>query len=492
MQDANICTHCQLAENPDASFWVKCDSCPQWVHVKCIPLKRIHYSNLVSSGDLTYPSSTKEIRSYRCSKHKEDEYLTVSAFVIRKGKRQRNVENAEDIHVNKRYNFRNNQVIDYIALNEGEAKREKMKHPHKDSFMNCFEKWQNNSNIMSAADFTAKFDDIKEPYKISDPLNSGVYVPKMETHDGFLTVHDITEIIGENYRVDVMDVQTQMNESWTLGSWNEYFTNTEPDNRDRIRNVISLEVSNIEALELERPTVVRQNDLVDRIWSFDKRLGQNDKKKKEEDDPRPKVKKYILMSVKDAYTDFHLDFAGTSVYYNVISGRKNFLLFPPTQLNIEKYVEWSLEEHQNSVFLGDVLQDGIAMELNAGDLFMIPAGYIHAVYTPVDSLVFGGNFLTIRDLQTHLKIVEIERLTKVPKRFTFPKFNQVMGKLCEFLVLNKINATGYDTDGDLITKTTDAAIQSLYVYLTKPEVKYRPLNFTSRKQLAKALADLIS
>ena len=198
------------------------------------------------------------------------------------------------------------------------------------------------------------------------------------------------------------------------------------------------------------------------------------------------------MSVKDAYTDFHLDFAGTSVYYNVISGRKNFLLFPPTQLNIEKYVEWSLEEHQNSVFLGDVLQDGIAMELNAGDLFMIPAGYIHAVYTPVDSLVFGGNFLTIRDLQTHLKIVEIERLTKVPKRFTFPKFNQVMGKLCEFLVLNKINATGYDTDGDLITKTTDAAIQSLYVYLTKPEVKYRPLNFTSRKQLAKALADLIS
>ena len=29
----------------------------------------------------------------------------------------------------------------------------------------------------------------------------------------------------------------------------------------------------------------------------------------------------------------------------------------------------------------------------AGDTFMIPTGWIHAVYTPADSLVFGGNFL---------------------------------------------------------------------------------------------------
>ena len=31
--------------------------------------------------------------------------------------------------------------------------------------------------------------------------------------------------------------------------------------------------------------------------------------------------------------------------------------------------------------------------LEAGNTFFIPSGWIHAVYTPEDSLVFGGNFL---------------------------------------------------------------------------------------------------
>ncbi|CAI4060204.1 [Histone H3]-lysine-36 demethylase SKDI_05G1260 [Saccharomyces kudriavzevii IFO 1802] len=493
MQDSNICTHCQLEENPDALLWVKCDSCPQWVHVKCVPLKCIHYSNDTSSEILSYPNSSKQIKSYRCSYHNEGELLTMIALNIRKGKRQRNNEKSEDSgHINKRYNLRNNKVIDYIALNEGEAKREKMNHPHKDSFLRCFEKWENNSNIISAAEFAAKFDDIKQPYKISDPLNSDINVPKVTSHNGVITVNDIMKIMGEDYHVDVMDVQTQMNENWTLGSWNEYFTNTRPDRRDRIRNVISLEVSNVETLKFERPAAVKQNDLVDQIWNCNRHPGKNDEEKVEEDESRPKVTKYILMSVKDAYTDFHLDFAGTSVYYNVISGQKRFLLFPPTQSNVDKYIEWSLKEYQNSIFLGDVLEDGIAMELNAGDLFMIPSGYIHAVYTPVDSLIFGGNFLTIRDLETHFKIVEIEKLTKVPKRFTFPKFDQVIGKLCECLVLERNRATNDGGGKGLMAKTTNPTIQLLYQYLIKPEVKYKPLNFTSRKCLAKAVADLIS
>ena len=31
--------------------------------------------------------------------------------------------------------------------------------------------------------------------------------------------------------------------------------------------------------------------------------------------------------------------------------------------------------------------------LETGSTFFIPSGWIHAVYTPEDSLVFGGNFL---------------------------------------------------------------------------------------------------
>ncbi|KAL0158099.1 hypothetical protein M9458_046175, partial [Cirrhinus mrigala] len=33
---------------------------------------------------------------------------------------------------------------------------------------------------------------------------------------------------------------------------------------------------------------------------------------------RPNVQKYCLMGVKDSYTDFHIDFGGTSVWYHVL------------------------------------------------------------------------------------------------------------------------------------------------------------------------------
>ena len=33
---------------------------------------------------------------------------------------------------------------------------------------------------------------------------------------------------------------------------------------------------------------------------------------------KPVVSKYCLMSVKDCYTDFHVDFGGTSVWYHIV------------------------------------------------------------------------------------------------------------------------------------------------------------------------------
>jgi len=36
----------------------------------------------------------------------------------------------------------------------------------------------------------------------------------------------------------------------------------------------------------------------------------------------PKVQKYCLMSVGGCYTDFHVDFGGTSVWYHILKGAK--------------------------------------------------------------------------------------------------------------------------------------------------------------------------
>lgn len=38
------------------------------------------------------------------------------------------------------------------------------------------------------------------------------------------------------------------------------------------------------------------------------------------------------------------------------------------------------------------------VEILPGQTLIIPAGWIHAVHTPEDSIVFGGNFLTLNDL----------------------------------------------------------------------------------------------
>ena len=43
---------------------------------------------------------------------------------------------------------------------------------------------------------------------------------------------------------------------------------------------------------------------------------------------------YALMSPQDAYTDFHVDFGGSSVWYHIISGRKVIFLKRSSQLVI--------------------------------------------------------------------------------------------------------------------------------------------------------------
>ena len=54
------------------------------------------------------------------------------------------------------------------------------------------------------------------------------------------------------------------------------------------------------------------------------------------------------------------------------------------------YKHWSL---QASLFYAEGLEGCMKYELQAGDTLLIPSGWPHAVVTPTDSLVIGGNFL---------------------------------------------------------------------------------------------------
>ena len=55
---------------------------------------------------------------------------------------------------------------------------------------------------------------------------------------------------------------------------------------------------------------------------------------------------YVLMSPAGCYTDFHVDFGGSSIWYHVVKGRKTFILAPPTPQNMKAFEEWSSSDRQ--------------------------------------------------------------------------------------------------------------------------------------------------
>ena len=109
-------------------------------------------------------------------------------------------------------------------------------------------------------------------------------------------------------------------------------------------------------------------------------------------------------------------------------GRKRFYLIPPTVANMRAYEKWTSDPRQDSVFLGDLVEPGniYRVDLEAGQTLLLPGGWIHSVYTPQDSLVFGGNFLLSMCIYRQLQVFEMERRTNVGKAFRFPYFVQTV------------------------------------------------------------------
>ncbi|KDN49370.1 hypothetical protein RSAG8_02072, partial [Rhizoctonia solani AG-8 WAC10335] len=211
-----------------------------------------------------------------------------------------------------------------------------------------------------------------EPVVIESPEGLGMTMPGPE-----FTINDVVELVGADAPVEVIATQST-SPGWTLGSWAEYYTTPEP-NRDKIRNVISLEV---------RKGAVSKSAVV-------------------------------LLDERCPVLD------GSSVYYHILKGSKVFYFVRPTPANLNAYEKWSGSENQGTTWLGDLVDKVVKVELTAGNTMIIPTGWIHCVYTPEDSLVFGGNFLHSYNIVTQLRIRNIEISTRVPKKFRFPFFTKM-------------------------------------------------------------------
>ncbi|XP_076818883.1 lysine-specific demethylase 2A-like [Clavelina lepadiformis] len=261
---------------------------------------------------------------------------------------------------------------------------------------------------------------MSDPIRIKNKEGLGLIVPDSNS----FSVSDVRAFVGGRRVVDVMECKTQRALEMSMREFENYFEGSE---RKYIYNVISLEFSQSKLASLvKRPKVVDCLDWIDLVWPQHLKHIQTEQTNNLNNMKYPKVQKYCLMSVAGCYTDFHIDFGGTSVWYHILKGGKIFWLIPPTNENLNLYERWTMSGNQGDIFFGDMVSRCQRIELEAGNSLMIPSGWIHAVYTSLDSIVFGGNFLNSFNIPMQLRIAQVEERLKVPNRFRFPFFSEVL------------------------------------------------------------------
>ncbi|KAJ8261884.1 hypothetical protein GJAV_G00159550 [Gymnothorax javanicus] len=244
------------------------------------------------------------------------------------------------------------------------------------------------------------------PIALSKPDGLGLRLPPPT-----FSVKDVEQYVGSDKVIDVIDVARQADSKMKLGEFVKYYYN--PD-RPKVLNVISLEFSDTKMAELvEVPDIAQKMSWVENYWPDDSFF------------PKPFVQKYCLMGVKDSYTDFHIDFGGTSVWYHVLWGEKIFYLIKPTPANLALYESWSSSPNQSEVFFGEKVDKCYKCVVRQGTTLLIPTGWIHAVLTSEDCMAFGGNFLHNLNIGMQLRCYEMERRLKTPDLFKFPYFEAI-------------------------------------------------------------------
>ncbi|XP_052779281.1 lysine-specific demethylase PHF2-like isoform X2 [Mya arenaria] len=230
------------------------------------------------------------------------------------------------------------------------------------------------------------------------------------------TIQDVEDHVGSMREIDVIDVSRQEDYKMLMREWTDYYNSTD---REKILNVISLEFSKSRMSErVEVPRAVREISWVcNGVWP--------DTLPEDCTYSKPEVQKYCLMGVKDSFTDFHIDFGGTSVWYHVLKGEKVFFLIRPTNANLGLYETWLGASNQSELFFGDQVDKCYKCVIRQGQTIMIPTGWIHAVFTPLDSLVFGGNFLHTYNIPLQLEVYAIEKRVKTSEKYLFPSYETI-------------------------------------------------------------------
>ncbi|CAO3568039.1 unnamed protein product [Mortierella alpina] len=402
----DIETCCLCPKNkPESGTWICCDVCETWYHVRCLKMSIEEF---------------EAIDSYHCAQCAPK---AGPSTLLRKSSRKQGKINYADLvngivsHQSKwRVLLDSHQFLSdkFDRVQGKDVTLEWMRATGFETPIVVKEDQINQNSNCGRNNTKSGADDDKEAASGAAAEGDAGDGLEMKMPPKTLTVDDVRDAVGEDTTVEVIDVATQSElADWNMGLWADYFK-TEP--KERVYNVISLEISGTPLAEkVQRPKVVRELDWIDNFWPKELRTREF-----------PKVQLYCLMSVKDSFTDFHIDFAGSSVFYHILSGSKTFYFVEPTSTHLRKYAKWSSSADQSTTFFGDeVLGKCTKVELQQGDTMLIPAGWIHAVYTPSSSVVIGGNFIHSLHIPMQYRVADIEIETNVSPKFRFPYFEKL-------------------------------------------------------------------
>jgi hypothetical protein len=232
-------------------------------------------------------------------------------------------------------------------------------------------------------------DDFGQPIWIRHAEGLGMDIPADLTYA--VVKRRVVSAVGSVYpSVDVIDVMAQETLSMSLEAFLDRFSEEVPSSSPL--NCLSLEVSDSSlGDDVVSPRFVR---------SLEWRAVQDPSSQ-----TVPKVGKYCILSMENSYTDFHIDFGGSSVWYHVARGAKTFYFVPPSAKNLSLFERWQRMQNQKEIFFGDMVEKCYRLELEEKETLIIPTGWIHAVFTSRRAIVFGGNFLNSLNIPLQIKCV---------------------------------------------------------------------------------------
>uniref|UniRef100_A0A915DQS1 JmjC domain-containing protein n=1 Tax=Ditylenchus dipsaci TaxID=166011 RepID=A0A915DQS1_9BILA len=368
-QDESTVKARKLNREEDWISWIQCEVCSKWFHCRCVKVEDfmmplIQSYHCVNCSVTNGPSKMKEQRNphrhefYKDNQGKKPAQIGTKAFV----------DNFKLIH-----------------MSIPEAPQEVVK---------VFE---------NGTEFMQHFDDKNEwkiSYKVLNKKGLGLKMPPPD-----FQLDDVIQILGARLQVDTIDVYAQQTYKMSLESFREVWKG----DRSRLYNILSLEFSDtpLEGI-VKSPKLARNLSWACKFWpkaSKQEELGEgiggsriledcNSEFRQFHDDSKPFVEHFCLVGMEGSFTDFHIDFGGSSVWYHVFLGEKVFYIAMPTEENLCAFIE-----HQSNT-PGQLMR----VHVKQGETLFIPSGVIHAVFTPLDSLVFGGNFLHCLNVAMQLSL----------------------------------------------------------------------------------------